>query len=129
MSPSRVPERERSRALDDPPPRWGVIQDHGGEWFDDYFCDADDVEAYNGYDGHGYAVYANWTLDAGGTCADGDDDCASPMIVRLPVDSKAHAFFQLGWSIHLLEDQTTPVHTSNSSFTTAEVHNDIEKKG
>jgi hypothetical protein len=49
------------------------------------------------------------------------------MIVRLPVHSKAHAWFQLGWTIHLLEDQTTPVHTSNSSYTTAQVHNDVEK--
>jgi hypothetical protein len=104
-----------------------VIEDHGGEWFDDHFCDADDVEAYMGYDGHGFAVYANWTLDAGGTCSDGDDDCASPMIVRLATNSYAHAFFQLGWALHLLEDQTTPVHTINDDLTTFEVHNDVER--
>ncbi len=108
------------------------------EWLDEHFNNADDVEAYSGYDGHGFAVYANWTLDAGGSgpnCSGCYLDfisffhnaCdASPMLVRLPVNSKAHAFFQLGWSIHLLEDVTTPVHTIDSSFSTYEVHNDIE---
>jgi hypothetical protein len=98
---------------------------HGPGWLTDHFGDAADVEAYNGYDGHGFAVYANWTLDAGGNCSTGAK-CAAPMVIRMPVDSRAHAFFQLGWAIHLLEDNTTPVHTINSSFTTFEVHNDIE---
>jgi hypothetical protein len=48
------------------------------------------------------------------------------MVVRLPVGSKAHAFFNLGWAIHLVEDNTTPVHTTSDSITTSEVHNDIE---
>jgi hypothetical protein len=106
------------------------VFDVSPEWFQNRFGgdDTQDIEAYSGYDGHGYAVYAGWTLDSGGNCANGDDDCAAPMIVRLPVHSKAHAWFQLGWAIHLLEDQTTPVHTSNSSYTTAQVHNDIEKR-
>ena len=48
------------------------------------------------------------------------------MFVRFLVGSPAHAFFQLGWAIHLLEDVTTPVHTINSSLSTYKVHNDIE---
>ena len=102
-----------------------TVFDTDGEWFDKHFGDADDIEAYMGYDGHGYSVYANWTLDAGGHC-NGGAECAAPMVVRLPVNSKAHAFFQLGWAIHLLEDNTTPVHTINSSYTTYQVHNDVE---
>jgi hypothetical protein len=107
-------------------PTYDVVDNHGPGWLDDTFGGADDVEAFNGYDGHGYAVYSNWTPDTGSGCS---DTCnAAPMVVRLPVGSTAHAFFNLGWSIHLLEDQTTPVHTSNDSYTTAEVHNDIEKR-
>jgi hypothetical protein len=83
------------------------------------------VEAYIGWDGGDYAVYANWTLDAGGHCG-GGGDCAAPMVVRLPKDSKAHAFFQLGWAIHLLEDNTTPVHTIDGSVDAFEMHNDVE---
>jgi hypothetical protein len=98
---------------------------HAPEWLDDHFGDADDVEAYMGWDGHDNAVYANWTLDAGGHC-NGGPDCAAPMVVSLPVSSKAHAFFQLGWAIHLLEDNTTPVHTVNGSVEAFERHNDIE---
>ncbi len=94
-------------------------------WFDHRFGNADPLEAYNGWDGHDYAWYANWTLDAGGHC-NGGSDCAAPMVVRLPVGSKAHAFFQLGWAIHLLEDNTTPVHTVNGSYEAFERHNDIE---
>ena len=105
-------------------PTFEVIDD-APEWLDDHFNNADDVEAYMGYDGHGYAIYANWTMDAVGDCPGGD--CAAPMIVRLPVSSKAHAFFQLGWALHLLEDQTTPVHTTNDSLTTFDVHNNVEK--
>jgi hypothetical protein len=104
------------------------VFDHKSEWLDDHYNDADDIEAYMGYDGHGTAWYASWTLDAGGTCSDGDDDCASPMVVRLPVNSRAHAFFQIGWALHLLEDVTTPVHTINGSFATFEVHNDVETR-
>ena len=48
------------------------------------------------------------------------------MLIRVPVNSKAHAFFNLGWSIHLLEDNTTPVHTINNSIETFEIHNDVE---
>ena len=107
-------------------PTFDVVDNHGPGWLDDTFGGADDVEAYNGYDGHGFAVYANWTPDTGSGCS---DTCnAAPMVVRLPVGSTAHAFFNLGWAIHLLEDQTTPVHTTNDSFTTREVHNDIEKR-
>jgi hypothetical protein len=103
------------------------VFDQAPEWFDEHFGSADDIEAYNGYDGDEHAVYANWTLDAGGECSDGHE-CAAPMIVRLPRNSKAHAFFQLGWALHLLEDQTTPVHTTNDSLTTFLVHNNTEKR-
>jgi hypothetical protein len=96
-----------------------------GDWLDSHFGDADTVEAYVGWDGVDNAVYANWTMDAGGHCG-GNDDCAAPMVVRLPVNSKAHAFFNLGWAIHLLEDNTTPVHTINGSFETFQIHNDVE---
>ena len=105
-----------------------VMNNHGKTWFDDHYGDADDIEAYSGYDGHGSAVYANWTLDASGHCITGSDSCAAPMVVRVPVASNAHAFFQLGWAMHLLEDVTTPVHTINSSFETFEIHNDIEQR-
>src|SRR5207244_4125486 len=44
---------------------------HAPEWLDDHFDNADDVEAYMGYDGHDYAWYANWTLDASGHCNGG----------------------------------------------------------
>ncbi len=98
---------------------------HAPEWFDDHFGSADDVEAYMGWDGHDTAWYANWTLDASGHC-NGGDGCAAPMVVRFPVSSRAHAFFQLGWAIHLLEDNTTPVHTVNGSIEAFERHNDIE---
>src|SRR2546423_11559769 len=104
------------------------VFDQAPEWLDEHFGDADDVEAYMGFDGHGYAIYANWTLDAGGHCNRGGDSCAAPMIVRLPVGSQAHAFFQLGWAIHFLEDVTTPVHTINGSLETFEIHNDIEQR-
>jgi hypothetical protein len=118
------------------------VFDVAPEWFQNRFGgdDTEDIEAYMGYDGHGFAWYANWTLDAGGAfpnCSGcfwsfvtgGSDGCyAAPMVVRLPVGSTAHAFFQLGWAIHLLEDATTPVHTISSSFQTYEVHNDIEKR-
>lgn len=105
------------------------VFNHAPEWIQHRFPgdDAADIEAYMGYDGHEHAVYANWTLDAGGDCHDGHE-CAAPMIVRLPVNSKAHAFFQLGWALHFLEDQTTPVHTTNDSLTTFLVHNNIEKR-
>jgi hypothetical protein len=96
-----------------------------GDWFDQRFGDAETVEAYVGWDGLDNAVYANWTPDAGGHCG-GNSDCAAPMVVRLPVSSKAHAFFNLGWAIHLLEDNTTPVHTINGSFETFQIHNDVE---
>jgi hypothetical protein len=101
------------------------VVSHAPEWFDDHFGDADDVEAYIGWDGHENAVYANWTIDASGHCGNGTD-CAAPMVVRVPVNSKAHAFFNLGWAIHLLEDNTTPVHTINGSVETFHIHNDIE---
>ena len=103
------------------------VFDQAPEWLDEHFGDADDIQAYSGYDGHGFAWYASWTLDAGGHC-NGGADCAAPMVVRLPVGSKAHAFFQLGWAIHLLEDNTTPVHTTSDSYTTREVHNDVERE-
>ena len=100
----------------------------GRNWLKQRFSgDADTIEAFSGYDGHGSAVYAAWTLDASGHCNTGFD-CAAPMLVRLGATSKAHAFFQLGWAIHLLEDVTTPVHTISSSIETGEVHNDIEKQ-
>jgi len=113
------------------------VFDQQPEWFDETFNDADDIEAFEGYDGHGSAWYANWTYDAGGsgpTCSGcwysflpGAGLCeAAPMLLRFPVDSKAHAFFQLGWAIHLLEDVTTPVHTIDDSLTTFHVHNDVE---
>ncbi len=108
-------------------PEADLLENHSSRWFDDHFGDADDIEAFNGYDNHGYAVYASWTRDASGHC-NGGADCAAPMIVRLPVRSNAHAFFQLGWSLHLLEDVTTPVHTINGSFETFEVHNDVETR-
>jgi len=98
---------------------------HAPEWLDDHFNNADDVEAYIGWDGEEHAVYANWTLDASGHCG-GSPSCAAPMVVRLPKNSKAHAFFNLGWAIHLLEDNTTPVHTIDDSVETFEVHNDVE---
>ena len=101
------------------------VFDHAPAWLDDHFGNADHVEAYMGWDGHDNAVYANWTLDASGHCGDGSD-CAAPMVVRVPVGSKAHAFFQLGWAIHLLEDNTTPVHTIDDSVETFEIHNDVE---
>ena len=116
------------------------VFDHAPEWFDDHFGNADDIEAYTGYDGHGFAWYASWTLDAGGAgpnCGGcflsfftgGRDTCdAAPMIVRFPVGATAHAFFQLGWAIHLVEDATTPVHTISSSYQTYQVHNDIETR-
>jgi len=100
---------------------------HAPEWLDDHFNNADDVEAYIGWDGHDNAIYANWTLDAGGHCYKNGPSCAAPMVVRVPVNSKAHAFFQLGWAIHLLEDNTTPVHTVNGSVEAFERHNDIEQ--
>jgi hypothetical protein len=102
------------------------VFDQAPEWLDEHYGNADDVEAYMGWDGHQSAVYANWTLDAGGHCPGNKADCAAPMVVRLGVDSKEHAFFQLGWAIHLLEDNTTPVHTINGDFDTYEVHNDVE---
>jgi hypothetical protein len=113
-------------------PTKNVIEGHGPGWLDDRFGNADDVEAYQGYDGNGYAVYANWTTDTDGSCPGGGSGCGdahdgAPMFVRLPVSSPAHAFFQLGWALHLLEDQTTPVHTINDDLTTAEVHNDVER--
>jgi hypothetical protein len=96
-----------------------------GDWLDARFGDADTVEAYVGWDGVDSAVYANWTMDTSGHCG-GQTDCAAPMVVRVPVNSKAHAFFNLGWAIHLLEDNTTPVHTINGSVETYHIHNDIE---
>lgn len=113
------------------------VFDQAPEWLDEHFGDANDVEIYSGNDGYDYAVYANWTLDAEGAgpnCSGclldslifGSTCDAASMVVRLPVNSKAHAFFQLGWAIHLLEDVTTPVHTINSSITTFEVHNQVE---
>ena len=118
------------------------VFDVAPEWFQNRFGgdDTEDIEGYMGYDGHGFAWYANWTLDAGGAfpnCSGcfwsfvtgGSDGCyAAPMVVRLPTTSTAHAFFQLGWAIHLVEDATTPVHTISSSFQTYEVHNDIERR-
>jgi hypothetical protein len=95
------------------------------EWLDDHFNNADDIEAYEGWDGHKVAIYGSWTEDAGGKCHDGAD-CSAPMMLRFPVGSKEHAFFQLGWAIHLLEDNTTPVHTVHKSFITYEVHNLVE---
>jgi hypothetical protein len=115
------------------------VFDHAPEWLDDHFGNADDVEIYSGWDGHDQAIYASFTLDAGGvgsTCSGcmlatsilGDENCdgAAPMLARFPVGSREHAFFQLGWAIHLLEDVTTPVHTIRSSVTTFYVHNDVE---
>jgi hypothetical protein len=111
----------------------------GSEWFNNQYGHADDVEVYSGWDAGGQAIYASWTLDAGGVghgcsgcmlaaSSDGDNcDGAAPMLARFPVGSRAHAFFQLGWAIHLLEDVTTPVHTIRSSITTFYVHNDVEK--
>jgi hypothetical protein len=103
------------------------VFDHAPEWFDDHYGDADDIEAFNGWDGHGNAVYASWTLDAGGHCTNGSD-CAAPMVVRMPVESREHAFFQLGWALHLLEDVTTPVHTIDGSVDAFQMHNDVEKR-
>jgi hypothetical protein len=99
---------------------------HAPEWLDDTYNHADDVEAYNGFGGSNYAWYAAWTLDSGGGHCLGGSDCAAPMVCRFPVGSKAHAFFQLGWAIHLLEDNTTPVHTDDSSLDAFEMHNDVE---
>ena len=95
------------------------------EWLDDHFNNADDIEAFEGWDGHLNAVYANWTKDAGGHCHN-RSDCSAPMVVKFPTGSKEHAFFQLGWAIHLLEDNTTPVHTVHKSYITYQVHNDVE---
>ena len=98
---------------------------HTPEWLDDTYNKADDVEAYMGWDGDDYVYYANWTDDTAGHCG-GGTDCGAPMIVRFQKDSKAHAFFNLGWAIHLLEDNTTPVHTINESYSTATIHNNVE---
>jgi len=103
------------------------VFDHAPEWFDDHYGDADDIEAFNGYDDNGHAVYASWTLDAGGHCTNGSD-CAAPMVVRMLVGSRSHAFFQLGWALHLLEDVTTPVHTIDGSVEAFQMHNDVEKR-
>jgi hypothetical protein len=97
----------------------------GPDWLDERFGDADSVEAYLGWDGVDHAVYANWTLDTGGHCG-GNSECAAPMVVRFAMNSKAHAFFNLGWAIHLLEDNTTPVHTINGSAEAFHIHNDVE---
>lgn len=111
-------------------PKNFVFDDHNGgsTWFDDRYGDADDIEAFNGWDGHETAVYANWTLDAGGGHCIGGSDCAAPMVVRLRVDSTAHAFFQIGWALHLLEDVTTPVHTIDGSVDAYQMHNDVESR-
>ena len=123
-------------------PQDSVFADSNGggkDWFDVHYGNADPVEIYSGWDAGDQAIYASWTLDAGGVghgcsgcmlaaSSDGDNcDGAAPMLVRFPVGSRAHAFFQLGWGIHLLEDVTTPVHTIRSSVTTFYVHNDVEK--
>ena len=98
---------------------------HGPGWLTDHFGGAADVEAVQRLRRTWLRGVRELDPDAGGNCSTGAK-CAAPMVIRMPVDSRAHAFFQLGWAIHLLEDNTTPVHTINSSFTTFEVHNDIK---
>ena len=93
----RLPDQSDTALSTIDVPTFDMVDNHGPGWLDDTFGGADDVEAYNGYDGHGYAVYANWTPDTGSGCS---DTCnAAPMVVRLPVGSTAHAFFNLGWAI------------------------------
>lgn len=86
-------------------------------WFDYYYDDdeAECIEAYFGSDGHGSMVYASWT-----------DDGGRPMILYLPANSKENAFFLLGEALHLIQDNTIPVHTIEGSWETFQIHNDIE---
>jgi hypothetical protein len=91
------------------------VFDHAPEWLDDHFNDADDIECYVGYDGVDSVVYAAWT-----------NDTDSPMILYLPANSREHAFFLLGWAMHLVQDCTLPVHTTDSSWEYWQMHKDIE---
>jgi hypothetical protein len=101
-------------------PKGEVVKDHGPEWLDDHYGDADDIEAYMGFDGVDSAAYANWTTDAG------DDDNSSPFIFYAPVSSPEHSFFQLGWAMHLVDDNTLMVHTVDGGVDAYRVHNRIE---
>ncbi len=107
-------------------PNLEVFDHHGGvEWLDDHFENADDVVAYMGSDGHGSAIYANWTFDALGPP---DDDYSSPLLFYVPENSKEHAFFLLGWAIHLAQDCTVPMHTTDDDYDkfNFDKHNNIE---
>ena len=73
-----------------------------------------------GFDGVDSAVYANWTADAG------NDDNSSPFIFYVPVGAPEHAWFQLGWAMHLIDDNTLMVHTVDGGFDTFRVHNNVE---
>lgn len=95
-------------------PKWDVFG-QSPRWLDERFNDADDIETYVGYDGHGSVIYAAWTLDTG-----------SPIVFYVPANSNENAFFLLGWAIHLVQDCTLSVHTVDSSWTTYQVHLDIE---
>lgn len=100
-------------------PKGDVVRD-APEWLDDHYEDADDIEAYMGFDGVDSAVYANWTADAG------DDDNSSPFIFYAPVGSPEHSFFQLGWAMHLIDDNTLMVHTVDGGVDAYRVHNRVE---
>lgn len=91
------------------------VFDHSPEWLDDHFNNADDIVTYIGYDGHGSVIYAAWTNDTNG-----------PMIFYTPVNSKENAFFLLGWALHLVQDCTLAVHTSDSSVFFLK-HHDFEE--
>jgi hypothetical protein len=101
-------------------PTGDVVKNHGPGWLNDAYGDAEDIEAYMGFDGVDSAVYANWTMDAG------NDDNASPFIFYAPVSSPEHAFFQLGWAMHLIDDNTLMVHTVDGGFNAYRVHNNVE---
>jgi len=83
------------------------------------------VEAYNGYDGHGYAVYANGRSMPSNI---------AKRRLRLPhhgsslqVGPKAACFFQLGWADPYFARNTTPVHTTSDGLTAYESHNDVSR--
>ena len=80
------------------------------EWLDNHYGNAEDIEAYMGYDGQGNAIYANWTTDAGDL-----GGCVS-ILFFTGVGSREHSFFQLGWAIHLVQDGTLTPHTTDDSF-------------
>ena len=116
----KVPEPELSQSLN---PVCSTISyaharvlDSADDWLDDQYGDADDVEAYCGWDGHNYMYYAMWT----------DDAENKDMVFRARPNTKEHAYFLLGWALHLLHDSCLTIHTINSSWWTFLHHNDFE---